>query len=375
MRKLLVLLSAVAFVVAFTVPAMAADWGFYGSSRMTTFVDDVTPAGENPTSDDDLTWALQGNSRIGASVKAGAIGGKFEYGTGINLRQLFGTWNFGGGTLLLGQTYTPVFGLYSNQVWASDNDLVAYGGIYSGRLPMIQLAVGGLKIALVKPNVSSIAPYTAASTSTGWDCDLGECATVETPASGKFTDTDTTQPKLEVSYSVKAGPVSLKPMFGYNSYDVVDGNDNGYGIDSYVLGLGFSSGFGPAFVKASVYMGQNLGQYGFYEDPANDATYDADTDSIKDSESMGFQLIVGFKASDMITIEGGFGSVETELDMPGTYEDEATAYYVNATINLAKGCFIVPEIGLLDHKDKTVADHKSKEGDTSYFGAKWQINF
>jgi len=77
----------------------------------------------------------------------------------------------------------------------------------------------------------------------------------------------------------------------------------------------------------------------------------------------------------MITIEGGFGSVETELDMPGTYEDEATAYYVNATINLAKGCFIVPEIGLLDHKDKTVADVKTKEGDTSYFGAKWQINF
>jgi len=36
MRKLLVLLSAVAFVVAFTVPAMAADWSFYGSARMST---------------------------------------------------------------------------------------------------------------------------------------------------------------------------------------------------------------------------------------------------------------------------------------------------------------------------------------------------
>jgi len=90
---------------------------------------------------------------------------------------------------------------------------------------------------------------------------------------------------------------------------------------------------------------------------------------------MGYQLIVGFKASDMITIEGGFGSVESEYDVPGTYEDEATAYYVQATINLAKGCFIVPEIGKLDHKDQTVAGVKTEEGDTSYFGAKWQINF
>jgi len=39
MKKLLVLLAAVAFVVAFTVPAMSADWNFYGSSRISTFFD------------------------------------------------------------------------------------------------------------------------------------------------------------------------------------------------------------------------------------------------------------------------------------------------------------------------------------------------
>jgi len=229
MRKLFVLLAAVVFVVAFTVPAMAADWGFYGSARMTTFNNDVTPAGVNPQSDEDLIWDMQGNSRIGANVKAGAIGGKFEYGTGggnANIRQLFGTWNFGGGTLLLGQTYTPVFGLYSNQVWGSDNDLFAYGGIYSGRKPMIQLAMGPLKIALVKPN-------TPGGTVTG------------------ASDTDTTMPKLEVAYSFKAGPVSLKPMFGYNSYDeTVPATQKSYGLDSYILGIGFSAGFGAAYVRA-----------------------------------------------------------------------------------------------------------------------------
>ena len=355
MRKLFVLLAAVAFVVAFTVPAMAADWGFYGSARMTTFNNDVTPAGVNPQSDEDLIWDMQGNSRIGANVKAGAIGGKFEYGASkgnANIRQLFGTWNFGGGTLLLGQTYTPVFYLVSNQVYASDNDLVKFGGIYSGRLPMIQLAMGPLKIALVKPKAPG-----------------GTVAGA--------TDTDITMPKLEVAYSFKAGPVSLKPMFGYATYDeTVPATQKSYGIDSDILGIGFSAGFGAAYVKGSVYTGQNLGQYGFLQDAEADAAYESTyKDEIIDNDSMGYQLVVGFKASDMITIEGGFGSVESEFDVPGTYEDEATAYYVNATINLAKGCFIVPEIGKLDHKDITEDGVKTEEGDISYFGAKWQINF
>jgi len=348
MKKLLVLLAAVAFVVAFTVPSMAADWGFYGSARMATFMNDVTPAAPATQSDDDLLWDLQGNSRIGASVKAGAIGGLFEYGSTPNLRQLYGTWNFGGGELLLGQGYTPVFYLVSNQVWGADNDLVAYGGIYSGRIPMIQLSMGGLKIALVKP--------VAAGGITG------------------YADTDTTMPKLEVAYSFKAGPVSLKPMFGYNSYDEEDTvTGRSESLSSYILGLGFSGGFGPAYVKGSIYMGQNLGQYGFYQDA--DGSADWTGTNVADNDSMGYQLVVGFKASDMITVEGGFGSVDSELDLPGTWEDEATAYYVNATINLAKGCFIVPEFGVLDHKDQTANGVKTEEGDTTYFGAKWQINF
>jgi hypothetical protein len=353
MRKLLVLLSAVAFVVAFTVPAMAADWGFYGSARMGTFQNDVTPAGLNPQSDDDLTWDLQGNSRIGADVKAGAIGGKFEYGTGINLRQLFGTWNFGGGTLLLGQTYTPLFYLVSNQVAAGDNDLVGYGGIYAGRQPMAQLAMGPLKIALVKP-----AAPAAAATVTG------------------AGDVDVSLPKLEVAYSFKAGPFSLKPMLGYATYDeVIVATQQGYGIDSYILGLGFSGGFGAVSVKGSVYMGTNVGNYGFAQTAPGAAGWSVASNKVQDNDSMGYQLIVGFKASDMIGLEFGYGAVESELDAPGVNESDASSYYVNAVINLAKGVMIIPEIGKFDKGETTTAGVKTENGDTTYFGAKWQINF
>ena len=99
MRKLLIVLTAIAFVAAFTVPAMSAEWGFYGSVRMSTFMDNVSEEATGTTfSDDDLTWDQQGNSRIGARVKAGAISGRFEYGISdakASLRLLNATWNYG----------------------------------------------------------------------------------------------------------------------------------------------------------------------------------------------------------------------------------------------------------------------------------------
>ena len=398
MRKLLVLLSAVAFVVAFTAPAMAADWGFYGNARMTTFMDDDSKeVTETDFGDDDLTWDLQGNSRFGASVKAGDIGGGFEYGTGVNLRKLYGTWNFGGGTLLLGQTYSPVNMFYSNQVWGGDADMLPYGGVYGGRNPMIQLAMGSLKIALLKPKApggvltaevpAEVAQYT--------DADLAELVVDEEwvlntdyflvwsaggenviyiPSTAGITeDTDTTMPKLEVSYSFKAGPVGLTVVGGYNTYDVVDtSNDKSYGIDSYIVGLGFNVGLGAAYIKGNVYTGTNLGPYGMWQEGADDPDYDADTDSIKDCDSMGYLVVGGFKVSDTISLEAGYGHTESELDVAGSKADETDAYYVQATINLAKGCFIVPEIGKVDFKEDADGE---KQGETTYFGAKWQINF
>jgi len=106
MRKLLVLIAAVAFVAAFTAPAFAAEWSFYGSSRITTFwganSDERAPTGDDDT---DLSHTLQGNSRIGANVKAGEIAGQFEVGFGSNItrRIIWGEYDFGGWQLGLGK--------------------------------------------------------------------------------------------------------------------------------------------------------------------------------------------------------------------------------------------------------------------------------
>jgi len=353
MKKLLVLLAAVAFLVAFTVPSMSADWGFYGSARMFTFMDDVTPAGANPVSDDDLSWFLQGNSRIGANVKAGAVSGKFEYGSTPNLRLLYGAWKFGAGTLVVGQDYSPIDTFISNQQgpakWGGDIDGLPWGGIYDGRTAQIKLQMASFQVALVQPKVVS--------------------ATGLTP-----TDTDTSIPKIEASYSFKAGPLALKVLGAMNSHDDVVGTTS-YSIDSNMFGVMAKYATGPFSVAANMFMATNPGNFGLLQDNSvTTATFSSNT--VNDCDSTGTLLVLGYKASDMITLEAGYGMLSNEIEAAGvTTKSETNSMYVQAVIALAKGVYIVPEFGTVDYGDKEVGSVKTKQGDISYFGAKWQINF
>jgi hypothetical protein len=107
-------------------PAFAqdkADWAFYGSVRMWTSWEDWDSnaptrtdfgapgtkrsgsysVGTSKFDDSDLWWGMQYNARIGANVKWGNVGGRFEYGhlnsegsgTGADtahVRLLYGDW-------------------------------------------------------------------------------------------------------------------------------------------------------------------------------------------------------------------------------------------------------------------------------------------
>ena len=112
MKKSIAILAAFALVAGFAVTATAADWSFYGSARMSTFSNSISEEASATGFDDtDTRWDIQTNARIGANVSAGDVGGRFEYGTSggnANLRLLYGTWDFGGGELLVGQAYTPI---------------------------------------------------------------------------------------------------------------------------------------------------------------------------------------------------------------------------------------------------------------------------
>ena len=350
MKKILMFALAGLLVVAFTVPAMAAaEWNFYGSARMSTFWADQDAAYAGGLFDDqDLTWNLQGNSRLGATVKAGDIGGGFEFGTGVNVRKLYGTWNFEGGQILVGQTYTPVNAFYSNQVAGGDTDLLPYGGIYDGRHPMVQLKVGGFKFAAVNPGSDAL----------------------------DFDDVDTKIPKFEASYDLKAGPVALKLLGGYNQYDTADAiTDNSYSITSWIAGAGIAFASGPFYINGNIYYGQNLGPFGMWQEAAYDDPI-FDGFEYQDAKTLGYIGVIGFKVSDMLTFEAGYGHIKSEVDIFGiTAEDPAQSYYVQAVITIAKGFIIVPEVGVFDNKDIEVGPITVDEGKETYFGLKWQINF
>ena len=359
MKKLFVLFGAVVLVVAFTAPAFAAEWSFYGSARMQMFwqtrdLGDITgPDGDD--ADSDLLHSLQGNSRIGANVKAGDnLVGRFEYGTGINLRLLYGEYDFGGFRLLVGQSYTPINYFLSNQTFGGDTGLLPYGGIYDGRHGMVQARFGDFKFALVTPQSSTtlLDPITGVS--------FGG------------VDTDISWPKLEASWAFNFGGFSGKVMGGYNQYKVV-GPDNSETLDSYILGLGLKWDIGPFYVGGDVYFGKNTGNFGIWTVSGSaNAAWDSVDEKLIDSDAFGWIFVAGFKMSDMFAFEGGLGNANFDYDISGADSSDTTSWYIQANIAMAKGVFIVPEIGQVDNG----VDLSGNDlGNNTYYGLKWQINF
>ena len=152
MKKLFVVIVSVALIAAFAVPASANEWSFYGNARMATFSIDrdfgdlvYSPLDTGDTDDEGLQWALQGNSRVGATVKGENLSARFEYGTGVNLRRLYGEYDFGGWSLLIGQDYTPVTEFISGQVFDADLGLIGTGAFYGSRRPQLRATFGGFQ--------------------------------------------------------------------------------------------------------------------------------------------------------------------------------------------------------------------------------------
>lgn len=369
MKKLLIVLA----VLLLAAPTMAAEWNFYGSSRFATFSIDKDMDLPGVDSDTDTLWEQQGNSRIGATVKFNdQIGGRFEYGAGsnINKRHLYGTYNFGVGEVLIGQTYTPTSDyFYSNSVINDDGDLLGIGQFYVGRRPMIRLTFGNLKLAFVEPNTED---YKIPGV-----IDTGDFIDPYGNTTHNY-DTDATFPKIELSYGYKGEMFFVDVFGGYQTYEIELQSGPSEDVDAYVAGIGAGVNVGPAFLRAGFHMGQNFGNYGqwnqaagyFGDDYFNDkATFDVNG-RLEDSDGMGYLGVLGFKANDMLTIEAGYGYEETELDALN-YEAEVAQYYLNATINIHKNFFVVPEIGMIEYEEEGV----SAEPEVFYAGAKWQINF
>lgn len=354
MKKLIVLTALFAMVLGGT--AIAADWNFYGSSRMALFSnnqDKDLAANPLTTSSDNryTTFAQQGNSRIGANVAAGDVKGRFEYGTTVNLRLLYGTWNFGSGEMSVGQMYNPTYYGLSNQVYDGDNGMAGFGAPFS-RLDAIEFKFGGFKIAAVEPSTS--APFDPGAT-------FGR------------TFVRATLPKIELAYNGAFGPVNLHVSGGWNSVDYFNAADNAKSVTSMVGQVMVKYSGGPFMVGGSFLYGSNLGNYGWNVGPVGEARAIWSGTELKDTTTMGFTLIAGFTFSDMVGIEAGYGYLVNSYDAAiSSNDDPAQAFYLQVPLTLADGVFIIPEVGIYDYMEDAA---KAKEGSITYIGAKFQINF
>ncbi len=365
MKKMRILAVALAMVTAFAMSASAADWNFYGNARIATFVTD-----NDTTNDTDFSENLHGNSRIGAKVKVGdELSGRFEYGTAdgnANIRLLYGAWNFGAGSLIVGQDYAPAWHSISNQVYAGDNGLGGWGENYTDRTPQIKLVFGNFKLAFLEPNTGV---YGAGGTGSKL---LADIASTDAQYAGWMANfgTEVEMPAVQAKYALKYNNLDLALSGAYQTFDVNSATktDN---VDSYMVAAKFGIAFGAATLKASVFSGQNVGNIAVVDVAGGKgrkgyAIFDGTNDVI-DVDAMGYALVAGYTINDMISLEAGVGYAEMEEDVDNSKEDDVVSYYIQAPLTLAPGVVITPEIG--------VVDYKQDQDDTTYYGAKWQINF
>jgi hypothetical protein len=400
MKKLFVFFAAVALVCA-AVPAMAADWSFFGSARMATFwVSDDYGSSENDVlldngqtinSDQDLQWDFAGSSRIGAKVKVPDTGvdGYFELGlkgdgagdVAVGTRRMFGRWYFtNNGYLKVGKDYTPITRFISGQVFDADLDLLGIGSMYGARMGQVTVGFGGFEVAFITPDTPDIDNLSST---------LGATAT--------GGNTNRYLPKIEAKYEMTMDAFDWGIRGGFQWYQISDvvpiggGSSKDLDIYSYIIGADAGFNFGPAYVKGQVSYGQNVGNanwnlpgenYGHGNESAVTGTNTSDlmtgfaywngNSTVKNTNTTMAALVAGFKMTDMLTFEAGGGWRRDSFDLSGLDDTDVYAVYGQAVIGMAPGVWLVPEVGYFKYGDDVLGNDA---GSRWYAGAKWQIDF
>jgi hypothetical protein len=375
MKKIILAIAALALIAS---PAMAVDWNFYGSARMATFYitngdndSEVNPynvEGSKSIGEDDdgVQWQLQGNSRLGANVKAENVSGRVElaltsqntHDGSVSTRLLYGDWDFGAAKLRVGKAYTPTSQFISGQVFAADLGLLGVGTSYGRRVPGLQLMFGGFTVALLEPNQED---------GDGW---------------GTFTDAggdpDSYLPKIEAGWGMSMDTWNFNLMGGYQYVELEETGPDEEDIDvsSWVIGGDIGFNFGPAYVKGAVSYGENWtnarwSDLAIVDDVAAAGQFDGD-DDVDDSENLQGSVVAGFKFTDTMTFEGGCGYRSADSDAEGFDEDEAWNCYLQSVIGLAPGVWLIPEAGYFNFEDGPDGEDQDEKW---YLGAKWQIDF
>ncbi|MBN2033342.1 MAG: porin [Deltaproteobacteria bacterium] len=402
MKKFAIILLALGLVAAFTLPAMA-EIKPYGSMRLGIFWENhdydnnaYNPGWTNDNDDSGIMMDISDISRFGAKGTVGEIFGHIELGligqenaTGytaamdnleVYTRLIYGTWDFGGGTLTVGQDYTPITfisnqegpGIFDdNNVQSYDlqNAFIGVGCLWDSRVPQIRLNLdNGLYVMIAQPDDPE--PAGAGRTAGG--------------------DRDANLPKMMVGYDYKAEGLFISPGLAYQTIDYNDKAVGGSFDDDITAWIAFVKAtldLGAVNFKLAAHYGENLANYAIsgrtnpYNGGVNAAAAYVKPDySVEDAECWGGFIQAAFPI-DPYTLRLGWGYSSSQVDNIGdpdgdglnnTNEDELMGFFVNLKIPITDNFSATPEF---DYWDGMKNEENQDDPDHWYLGILWQMDF
>ncbi|ACD94663.1 hypothetical protein [Trichlorobacter lovleyi] len=386
MKKRIISASLIAAALGLSAPAMALDVTPYGAIRVATWWTSSTYYnGTNPLHDADFTLDLQGDSLVGMRVKEGDFSGVAEMGAynpknragGVELRLLFGEWNFGNGKLRVGYAPSP-YVYRSEQVYDADGGFNGYASLWDGRYAQIKLTMNnGFYLTLMKQatvGLNGISATNAFTTNTGNSWSGTPTNLTSTVYSTGYTDYDTFMPKTIAGYEGKAGIVTYGGGVAGNYYKIrtVAGNVQ-TGKDEIYSYLGFAHAMidlAPIEIKVAGHTGQNIGNLMNNAAAAAGSFYNNSSATGKNAYTYGGWGQIGYKLNNKIKMFTGVAYESNE--MRGRATDDRMAAFANLQYAVTKNFNVVPEFTYLNDLRSAAG---AREPQIYAAGVKWEMKF
>lgn len=294
-------------------------------------------------------FGVQNNSNIGFDVVADKFKAKVEFGAIENdamgtaggivapIRYLWGSYDTGLGTILIGKANTPTTDIFSTGVINNDTTLNGFGGLSTAtRRLQAQYNVAGLSLALISDYIAELgvlSPQPSANSSS-------------------------TMPRIALSYTIYNGSNPLFQIAGTykrftresvgNPTTITDTNGavtSSDPLDAWHISVGTKPTFGNNFVSLFGFYGKNQDAYGetntFYNSGAwSHGTVGglATTGTGRNIKRAGGKAELGIGLSKDATFTIGAGYQETFGEIEGKYKSVGVfaqvPYKVNANFTL-----------------------------------------
>ena len=117
------------------------------------------------------------------------------------------------------------------------------------------------------------------------------------------------------------------------------------------------------YLKGGAFFGKNVEALGLiFRRPSEEQ-------NAEKRELFGYQIGGGYRFSDSLSIQGGWGQATQEYGMA---REGLEAWYLQAQIGMGWGMSVTPQVGFIDI---TTGDGEKIKEEDFYYGARWQINF